>query len=285
MLRPLSIHDPAFLARASESNLAPTLDWAARVVANGGAAPAQATLDALDTFYSALVAAGLDSKMKVVNVYAPDSLTACLTPYFVGTGSDPWGNMGPFTSSELTVNGLKGNGTTMALDTGVLLETEFPAPSNSHGFTLYTFDGLNENKRDGGATDSGGVEQLHHLALATTNLNYSTPSAGNVVSVANNNFAGYVCMQRINSTDLEVYRANSGTAHALLGSYTGVKVGSLPAVRSFYVHGSNNVGTLAFACTRRLSFAALHDGLTSGESSDLFDAVQQLRTDFGGGYA
>jgi len=285
MIRPFSIHDPAFLARANESHASNTLSWAARVVANGGAAPSENTLTALDTFWSALVAAGLDSKVKVVNVYAPDSLIACLTPYIVGTGSDPWGNMGPFTASELSVNGLKGNGTTMALDTGVLLETEFPAPSNSHGYTLYTFDGLNENKRDGGATDSGGVEQLHHLALATTSLNYSTPSAGNVVSVANNNFAGYVCMMRVSATDLEVYRANSGTAHALLGSYSGVKVGTLPAVRSFYVHGSNNVGTLAFACTRRLSFAALHDGLSSAESSDFFDAIQQLRTDLGGGYA
>lgn len=284
MIRPFSIHDPAFLASAAGGPSPPVLSWSQRVVANGGAAPSQATLDALDTFYAALVAAGLDTKMKVVNVYAPDSLIACLTPFIVGTGSDPWGNIGPFTASELTVDGLKGDGTTMALDTGVLLETEFPAPSNSHGFTVYTFDGLNENKRDGGATDSGAVEQLHHLALASTLLNYSTPSGSNVVSVANNNFAGYVCMMRVNATTLEVYRANSGTAHALLGNAVGAKVGSLPAVRSFYVHASNNVGLLAFPCTRRLSFAALHDGLSSAESSDLFDAIQQLRTDFGGGY-
>ena len=285
MIRPFSIHDPAFLARATESHGSGTLSWAARVVANGGAAPSETTLNALDVFWDALVAAGIDSKMKVVNIYAPDSLIACSTPYLVGTGSDPWTNIGPFTSSELTVDGLKGNGTSMAWNTGVLLETEFPAPSNSHGYTLYTFDALNQDKRDGGATDSGGVEQLHHLALSSTLLNYSTPSGTNVVSIANNLFAGYVCMMRVSSTDLEVYRANSGTAHALLGSYSGAKVGTLPAVRPFYVHGSNNVGTLAFPCSRRLSFMALHTHLTSGQSSDFFDAVQQLRTDLGGGYA
>lgn len=283
MIRPFSIHDPAFLANAAGGPSPPVLSWSQRVVANGGAAPSQATLDALDTFYAALVAAGLDSKMIAVNVYAPDSLIACLTPFIVGPGNDPWTNLGGnFTASELTVDGLQGNGTNMGLDTGLILADD--VSDNDHGLTLYTFSAIDENKRDAGVLENGGAFQYHHIALASTLLNFNTPDAASTLSVANSTFGGYVCMQRIDATNINAYRANSGTAHALLGTQTNAQTGTLPATYSLYIHGSNEVGSLTFPCTRRLSFAAIHSSFSSTQSSDFFDAIQQLRTDFGGGF-
>jgi D-alanyl-D-alanine carboxypeptidase len=70
----------------------------------------------------------------------------------------------------------------------------------------------------------------------------------------------------------------------LLGTQTNAKTGTLPDTYPFYFHASNDAGVLSFPSTRSLSFAAIHEHLTAGEASDLYDAVQALRTSFGGGY-
>jgi hypothetical protein len=65
--------------------------WLARVVAAGGVAPAQTTYQGNDIFYNALVAAGIDSKIKIALLLAPDSLIAAATPLIKNTGNNSWG--------------------------------------------------------------------------------------------------------------------------------------------------------------------------------------------------
>ena len=108
----LGVNDLAYLAQVR------TTDWARRVVANGGAFPSQNTINAMETLRLGVIAAGLDTSISSMLVLVPDSAIAASTPLFVGIGLDPWTNHG-FVDGDLTVEGMKGNGSSKYLDSGI----------------------------------------------------------------------------------------------------------------------------------------------------------------------
>lgn len=255
-------------------------NWANRVETNGGVRPADATIAALDTFYATLVASNIVNKMKVVNCYAADNLTACLTPLIVGAGYDPWRNTN-FVAGDLTTNGLVGDGATKFLDTG--FETTNSLPSNL-GVTLYIETGNNNNEAESGAWD-GGALNGYSLQVYGGSIYWDSPysSANGRVTGAYANFSGYLSGNRIANNDSRIFQASSTSNHVQIFATQVNVVGDVDGGH-WYIHAFNSSSTPLYFSTKRISFVAIHDGLTLNESYAFFTAIQTMRTALGGGW-
>ena len=269
------------------------VNWQNRVVNGGGPSPSIATLNILNTFYNGLVSNGLDTLMVNVNCFVPDSLQAALTPLIAtsgngspsGTNVNSWVNVN-FISTDLSVNGLKGNGSTKYLNSGVI-------PSNclgaqSAGVTIYnTFSEVSTNV-DFGANNGNGNSQIMLI------LNYTGPgaffdvysdSSGRINgSAALAGGVGYTSGNRTNSTTSYLYKATSVIAHTSFAGPGGTNTASAPS-RECYFYIYNSAGSPAGTpVAKQFSFAAIHFGLTSAQSSIFFNLIQAMRTSLGGGY-
>lgn len=104
--------------------------WRAAVISNGGSPPLPTTMRAVDRFCRDIDAAGIRDKFYRLNLFAGTGLASCLVPLYRGQsrtgtqfGNTTDTNNGPFVSGDYvetgTTGGLKGNGTTKYLDTGL----------------------------------------------------------------------------------------------------------------------------------------------------------------------
>ncbi len=284
-------HDQPFFAKTINGTDCGTLDsnvtaWAAQVVSNGGAAPSDATKVALNCFYLGLSTDGILSKMIAVNCFVPDNLIASITPLIQGSGFTPWTNTA-FVSGDLTINGLKGGGDVAgtALDTGFVPSTGF-SNSTSCGMTIYnSSDNSNACEFDMSATANPGAAQAFSLyhSCSSNDIFDSYDQVTSRVSGADASFLGYVSANRTASNAVAIYKANSSTAHVAV--VTGSGSGGSRPVNSVFCFANSLSGALGTAkSTKRFSLAAIHLGLTSGESSLFYDRIQTLRTALGGGF-
>jgi hypothetical protein len=145
------------------------LDWARRVVTNGGSV-SQSTLRAVSTFCDAIDSNGLRSLLWRVSPMAGGNLSACLVPLyrgpsFTGTqyGSTTDANNGPFVSGDYTESsGLLGNGSSKWLSTGLAANFR----NGRHiGFVPYTLGTTSfryyMGVRNGGTPANGGLYTVH----------------------------------------------------------------------------------------------------------------------------
>jgi len=125
------------------------LNWAARVVSNGGAEPAAATKQAMSDFCAALRSANLLSKMKVVCCLTPGGLTEALTPLIKTAGGAAYGtelvNNGTFDSG--TSGWTPANNATLSLITGMSgnglqVQGDYIVPNPQARQTLATVAGV-----------------------------------------------------------------------------------------------------------------------------------------------
>lgn len=268
-------------------------NWATRVVSNGGAAPSTATKAAMSTFVTSLKSAGLWTKMYILNVIAPDNLTAARTPLVVGAGSDPWGNNGGnLVAGDLTINGLAGNGSNKWLNTG-WNENVPNATDPIFGMTIYnTTSNANANESEIGIAPT--VSSNDILWIAVNNGAGLTsgimPLGGNnvFVSVAGGaTWTGYTSVNRSSTTNLVMYKANSTNAHAQVSSNatTPTAYAAMSALPLFVLAANGpTLGTPNNPSSKRLSFAAIHQPLSLSDSASFYNAIQALRTAFGGGF-
>lgn len=251
-------------------------NWAQRVITNGGAAVSNNTLNAVSIFYQGLLDNNLVPKIRTLNCFVPDNLSASITPLIV-YANDPWKNTG-FVSSDLSINGLKGNGGGKWLDTGVIANGVFN--TGNAGLTIYVPDVVGGGDRlDIGCTQ--GSPQLIYIApvVSTGQILFdcfnNTVGQGRIIANNPGSFMGYFSGNRTSATASALYIANSITPHYALGSIT-TGGGTVPTI-TIRIWGM-------LATTDRISFAAVHDGLTMGESAILFSLVDTMRRSFGGGY-
>lgn len=277
--------DPYLVLGLDVSGLALASDWADRVETNGGVRPSQNSIDAAQTFLQSLNTAGILSKMIAVNMFAPDNLIAAITPLVVGPGLDPWTNQGgAFVLADLTVNGLKGDGSTKILLSGI---RAWPLGNitNNPGYTVYTnLAPKNPVEALTGAADDGNYDLSLNLQISPTGIAADIPYAGGSGRIfpAIANWIGYISANRTAANLANLFIASSGTAHQQLGTNANVIVP--PTLnKNMDVFGAN-FGPNPNRATNRISFVAFHHGLTQAESSDFFNAVQALRTSFGGGF-
>jgi len=252
--------------------------WNARVVAHGGAQPGVGTLDVLNIFALALDAASLTTKMKSVCCFVPDSLTAAITPLITNYGNDPWTDHS-FVAGDLSVAGLAG-ASSKYLDTGVVPSAAFSADT-SGGLTAYAAinayvlgAGSASYVNAFGLTDDGSY--IFYDCYGYT--------GGGRISATRTPLLSYYSGNRTAANAIAIYRARSDFAHAAIASGTG-SASSTRGPDSLYCMAVNLGGSPAQYVTNTCSFAAIHEGLTAGESSAFYNAVQAMRTGFGGGYA
>ena len=271
------------------------LNWSSRIVANGGVAPSHNTMVAVNNFYNGLAATPIMSKIKSLNCYAPDNLMACLTPLINTYGNDPWTNFNNnFKLEDLTVNGLMGNGgsagssTVKYLDTGVL-GTNYSSDSIC-GLTVYAYTkgpGGDSNSCDAGYSDKYGTDStvLSFYRGNTNTFEYCGYNLSDGACTFNSTDVGYLSGNRITNANECMYFANSSNAHTLVGNVVTTGTGTRGAHKIF-VHAFNywQGGENWAASTSRISFAAIHDGLTSSESATFFTLIDTMRRQMGGGY-
>lgn len=265
--------------------------WAARVVANGGAAPSASTITAIANFQCGLIADGLDTLMVTWNAMVPDSIVAAMTPQFIGpvggSGTDPWTNNN-FVLADLTVNGLKGDGVTKSITTGIALNNVII--DNSQGFTAYCYQNVAE-----GTTDAGDRQQAS-FGNSWFGFWLNVGNSGNAECQMDNNvtnqviwtppslWQGFISVNKTSATRMDMYAANSVTPFANVASTNGA-VGGVPPAVNLVLYGYKEVnGVPTNLSSKRFSFWAVHFGLTSAQLQNFFNRIQALRVALGGGF-
>jgi hypothetical protein len=263
-------------------------DWANRVTINGGAAPSAGNVTAAQTFVDALKTAGIWSKMISINMLAPDNAVALKTPLLKGAGSDPWNFVNYVDGTMRTANGYKGLNSGYAI-TGVQPSSAFPSAFDA-GLTVYIHTGVNENYADMGVNMAGDYLPAYQISTSYANdgaghLNYLLADVNNSAyrALASNSAGvGYHSANRIAQSDFRVFKANSGVAHFELANNLNACVDKWASVTG--IINLNLLAGVGGAGSKTISFAAIHRGLTSSESQAFYNAIQALRTSFGGGY-
>lgn len=269
-------------------------NWANKVVSNGGIIPSTNTQIILTNFYNTLISNNLFNKMIMVNCYVPDDLIACTTPLINVASSNrgvnaTWRNTGFTASSDLSVNGLKGDTTKRYLDTGIDISGVFNSTTTvGGGITVYSIDSGLSNSLDVcevGCSNSSNTTPACCLFLNNLGTIYGQIGDATAEVSVPNTGAGYYSVNRISQTIVSLYRANSTTPHFQIAQ----SLNSAPAIQTgtpMYVHARYNAAsTLAYSWSpRTLSFVAFHTPLSLSDSSNFFNAIQALRQNLGGGY-
>jgi hypothetical protein len=253
-------------------------DWVARVVINGGASPSAGTQTAASTFLAGLVTDGIYGQMLSVNIFAPDSLIASITPLIHVSGIDPWTNHN-FVSGDLTVNGLLGNASNKYLETGFNPSTS--GYSNlTMGFYTYSLSGAGVTSVPLSCTDATHFFQMTEKYSDGKAYIYDNQ---NGVIINSPPGTGFYAQNRISSTDHRAWFANSGNAFAQIGTTDTNAFGAYPSVACL-AFANNAAGTVQQYSGDRLSFAFFAQSMTSTNLSNLYSRVQTLRTSLGGGF-
>lgn len=268
-------------------------NWATRVVTNGGAAVSQATISAADTFYAAI--SSFASLFKTLNIVAPDSVIAAITPLIKNNGSDPWapnGGTGSVGVGVVTVNGWQANGDTGShyLDPGITPSAIASFSASNRGMTIYAFTLISEGSNVGqcGCTDAASRRFQLDLndssgpgSVAIMCNDFGTSQSGG--GAASSKGAGFYSENRVDASNHFCYFAKSSSAFAVAFARTGVTNVNTPPQVAFLFAGYNTNGAKN-ASQSRYSFFAIHDALTSAQAQTLYNAVQALRTALGGGF-
>lgn len=257
--------------------------WAAQVVTNGGAAVSSATKAAMSDFCSGLDAAGLASTLLVANFFVPDNLIAACTPLFRnGHGSALWTNAN-FVLADLTVNGLKGNGSNKSLNTGIDMPTTVTTNSTSLIYYKHT-----------GSTSDGHVMGVEGNVGGVVSIGYTSGDTGEVfrgwsdgarAKAANHPTPklGYLAGVKSASNRRDIYFANSTTAHSSIANNT-TNESTAPCNRTLYAFAMNSNLTIFSYTLARVSFMGIGLSLSSAQSAALYPLVQAARVALGGGY-
>jgi hypothetical protein len=209
-------------------------------------------------------------------------LIAALTPLIVGGGNDPWTNVN-FAGGDLTVNGLVGDGVSKYLQTG-LVPTSIYSSDLSAGMSVYLVTTTNRDQLPIGAATGGTA--AYYLGAAYSNAAYfacwNNASGQGTITAASVGWTGFTSGSRTAANAFSIYTASSTSAFGALvsGATTG---GTRPNIE-IYVMANNGSGSVQLWDSSRMSFAAVHAGLSSADTQALYNRVQALRIALGGGY-
>lgn len=265
------------------------IDWLNRINMNGIPLPSEDTIRAVCDFCTALRVDGIMDKMLVVNPIIPDSFLAMRYPliYQVGNGNSPFINFN-FVAADLNNDGLQGRGGLPAtsFDTGFIPSSHW-LDTPSAGITAYESEisitgfldetdvgcySLLPTQRDtflrcydnANSTDGEGWTLVTSLCTA---VKADTPSL--------------YSWNRTSDVLANLYMNNNPVAIAT--NNFDQSLASVPD-KSVYFMAFNDNGISNFSTGRRISFMAIHEGLTAAEVGFLYAAVYDLRAALGGGY-
>lgn len=265
------------------------LDWARRVVTNGGSV-SQSTLRAVSAFCDAIERAAIRDRFYRLNLFCGTGLNACLVPLyrgasFTGTqyGNTTDTNNGPFVSGDYAETGasggLNGNGTTKYLATGLnpydagLAETDFHTSG-------YFKDTLNASGVFVGSVNSNAQRGvIFHPAyltigmyarfggLSNSGIENGTLAArnGHLIGVRRPGGAGFRNGANINATSITS------------GSFAWDSSGASPALFVF-ARNDTTASPSAQPFAGRCQAYSIGKGITDAQASSFYTAIQSFQT-------
>jgi hypothetical protein len=224
-----------------------------------------------------------------------DNLSLAMTPLILGPAGAPingnrmWQGLG-FTQADATINGTIGNvggqyrAFTSMIPANILNDT-------SAGITIYSSNMTNTAAIDVGTFGTVGSacfqfsldfndNKTRYDCWENADLNGETQAPAPGVG-------GFYSASRIAASDTRIYFGNSTNAFAQIGATNVNPLGGNAASCNQAMLAwctKSNAGTPFDFTDRRLSFIAVHKGLTAGQTQSFFNRVQTLRTCLGGGF-
>lgn len=269
-----------------------TTGWIARVIANGGAAVANLTVGATDYFVRTIKPTTIWAKFKTLTLVPPDSRIAVRTPLIVGGGNDPWTVVGTDVGS-LTVNGYLARVAGNSNDYNIGLNASVLFGAGDGGITVYAATNPASTHLNPDWIECGCYDGVNDYFMLVTNHQSTNKAEGYCNSAASNNDicfmsappAGYFSMNRtgLGGGLFNLYFANSTNPHAAQTASVNAHSQAQPN-KTIYAFGCNENTVTNGASEKRISFLAVHSGLSAAESLALYTAIQAMRTIFGGGF-
>ncbi len=263
--------------------------WANRVVANGGALPSLATRVAAETFSNSLASSGLLSKIYAMNIVAPDSLIAVLTPFICLVGNQLWTNHN-FVLADLTINGLIGDGANKWMDvtfspTDINL---FPGGDVTTNFGIDFYDSASTNTStiEVGAEANTVNLSISLLAQFAGTTFWDCPFDATLgrISFATVTGQRLIMANRSAGNAQQIYEYESGTGFNTRVTGANNVTGAPVVGVNWFVWASNRTAA-TLASDKRGSYVCFRQGFTLIEAQNYALIVQQLRVDIGGGFA
>jgi len=254
------------------------LDWARRVVTNGGSV-SQPTLRSVSAFCDAIDRAGIRDRFYRLNLFCGAGLSACLVPLYrgqslVGTqyGGTTDTNNGPFVSADYTETGasggLIGNTTTKYLNTG-LAPNALPQVTTGH-LSFWTRGGSVAAVRRPIGTEAT-VTANRFLLDRRPTANAGDLSHWGSLAAGNNtddSTAGLFSGSRTSATDLRLYKNGAQIGGTQTGSAT-----MTAHAHPFLVFAGNVNGTPGNYYERRMAAYSIGDGLTGAQMTSFYNAL------------
>lgn len=254
-----------------------TASWASRVVANG-ASVSGTTLSAVDKFVKACYANNIRDRFYRLNLFCGTGLNACLVPLYRGPslsgtqyGNTTDTNVGPFVSGDYAETGasggLKGNGSSKYLDTGVLLDTLHAAFPSIH-MSAYVTATASSPAYLGGLFSSGtsgfalgvGVQQLGGTVA--------------IADVATISLGGNHLVSRTSGDSLAYYRNSSSVASSSAATTSATNASQ----RVFVLSRSGATNSPVSYSDQYFRSYSIGLGMTAAQAASYYTAVQAFQT-------
>lgn len=230
--------------------------------------------------WNTFVSAGIDAKTIAINIFAPDNLIACLTPFYHTAGNSLWVNHG-FVVGNLTTAGLVGNNSNY-LDSGVT-GSAFPS-DNSIGATMVTDGDASSGNFQNGSSNGALTTGIWLGRNTVTSKDTFATGGTSFATDASFKGAGFYSGSRIASNDIKLYYGTSAIAMSQIGSNTGAGASRDGNTMNVFSINLTGVSSNFSPCSDRISLMFWHWGLSSAETQIVFDAVKQMRGTLGGGF-
>jgi hypothetical protein len=276
----------------------PVLNWSARVQTNGGAAPANSTITAMQTFYQSLITANLWSRIYHMNVIAPDNIIAMRTPLIVGIGFDPWvrhtigaPGAGADTLTNFGWQGYSDVNNGYVYDTGVKPSLVSAFTTGNAGMVVYSQNPNANGNMMAGCYTAGTIDPQYGIVPWQNGTNaayYYSYTTARVINVglgpSQAAHSGFWLGSLSSTTRADLYFANSITAWASIGNNTTTHTEAVPSDSTVSFGGSHQGATYNLL-NSAASFLVICDGFSSADGQSLYNAVQALRVAFGSGFS
>jgi len=262
----------------------------------------QNTINCLNTFVRGCRFDGIWSQMIEVNCIlfitgGLDNLDLAMTPLILSPAGAPingnrmWQGLG-FTQADATANGVVGSvGGQYRAFTNLIPSNCFASDTNA-GASVYISSITNTAAIDFGCFGTVGSACFQVSTDFSDNLTrfdcWENADLNGETQAAAPGKSGFYSMSRIAASDTRIYFGNSTNAFSQIGSTNANPLGGNKASVNQTILmwcTRSNAGTPFSFTDRRLSFIAIHNGLTTSQTQSLFNRVQALRTCLGGGFA
>lgn len=254
-------------------------NWVQSVFVNGGANMASNTIWGVDQFWNGCVTDSTSSKIVAVNCMVADNLTACLTPLVSPT---TWVNHN-FVAGDLSVNGLHGDAASKWIDTQIVPSTAFTTMQAGVAVYAYTAASAGGNKNDFADYITGGGSLIVDSQNGSNSNGQNQSGDAQRIAIATKG-NGYYADIRTSSTAENLYFANSGNAHASVGSNTTLTSNTLGAkTLGVFCINTDFGGAIQFS-DATISAVGAFNGFTSTDDANFYSRLQTLRTTLGGGF-